>query len=105
MSDEQVKELREKMDALQNLMKAPSQFQIFFRLLGTGKTMTVKELSTEIGMTPKATERAVAKLLEKGLIQKAPFREGSYACDSKEILLGLLMVTLDLQRKLGELDK
>jgi len=105
MSDEQVKELREKMEALQNLMKAPSQLQIFFRLLGTGKTMTVKELSTEIGMTPKATERAVAKLLEKGLIQKAPFREGSYACDSKEILLGLLMVTLDLQRKLGELDK
>lgn len=105
MSDEQVKELREKMEALQNLMRAPSQFQILFRLLGTGRTMTVREISTEIGMTPKATERAVAKLLEKGLIQKAPFREGSYACDSKEILLGLLMVTLDMQEKLGKMGK
>ena len=65
MSEEQVKELRKKMDTIKNLNRAPSQNTIFFHLLGTGRTMTVREVSGELGLTPKATERAVAKLLEK----------------------------------------
>jgi predicted transcriptional regulator len=100
MSEEQVKELRKKMDTIKNLNRAPSQNTIFFHLLGTGRTMTVKEIASELGLTPKATERAVAKLLEKGLIQRAPFKQRSYTCDSKEILLGLLLTLTDLQKRL-----
>ena len=100
MSEEKLRGTREKMDAVQNLKRAPSQNMIFYHLLGTGKTMTVREISIELSLTPKATERAVAKLLEKGLIQRAPFRQRSYTCDSKEILLGLLLTLNDLQDRL-----
>ena len=100
MSEEKLRGTREKMDTVQNLKWAPSQNMIFYHLLGTGKTMTVREISIELSLTPKATERAVAKLLEKGLIQRAPFRQRSYTCDSKEILLGLLLTLNDLQDRL-----
>lgn len=100
MSEEKVKELREKMDAIQGLERAPSQNMVFFHLLGTGRTMTVREISGELGLTPKATERAVAKLLDKELIQRAPFRQRSYTCDSKEILLGLIVNLSELQKRL-----
>lgn len=100
MSEEKVKELREKMNAIQGLERAPSQNMVFFHLLGTGRTITVREIACELGLTPKATERAVAKLLDKGLIQRAPFRQRSYTCDSKEILLGLLVNQSELQKKL-----
>jgi DNA-binding MarR family transcriptional regulator len=62
--------------------------------------MTVSEIAGEIKLTVKATERAVAKLLKKDLIQRAPFRQRSYTCDSKQILLGLLTVIMDLREKL-----
>lgn len=100
MSEEKVKELREKMNAIQGLERAPSQNMVFFHLLGTGRTITVREIAGELGLTPKATERAVAKLLDKGLIQRAPFRQRSYTCDSKEILLGLLVNQSELQKRL-----
>ena len=100
MSKQQIDELGEKIGAIRKLNKAPSQYQIFLHLLGSGRTMTVRELAGELGMTAKATERAVAKLLEKGLIQRAPFRQRSYTCDSKEILLGLLLTLNDLQDRL-----
>ena len=100
MSEETLKELRKKMGAIQGLERAPSQNMVFFHILGTGRTMTVREISGELGLTPKATERAVAKLLEKGLIQRAPFRQRSYTCDSKEILLGLLVNLSELQKRL-----
>jgi predicted transcriptional regulator len=100
MSEEKVKELREKMDAIQGLERAPSQSMVFFHLLGTGRTDTVREIAGELGLTAKATERAVAKLLDKGLIQRAPFRQRSYTCDSKEILLGLLVNQSELQKRL-----
>ena len=100
MSEEKVKELREKMEAIQGLERAPSQNIVFFHLLGTGRTITVREIASELSLTPKATERAVAKLLEKGLIQRAPFRQRSYTCDSKEILLGLLLTLNELQKRL-----
>jgi DNA-binding MarR family transcriptional regulator len=96
MSEQRVKDLVEKMDTIRDLTKAPSQYQVFLHLLGSGRTMTVKELAGELGMTPKATERAMAKLLEKDLIQRSPFRQRSYTCDSKEILLGMLMTIVDL---------
>ncbi len=100
MSEQAVKELREKMEALLKLRRAPSQFTILFHLLGTGRAMTIREIASEIDLTTKATERAVAKLLEKGLIQRTPFRDGAYTCDSKQVLLGLLLVTADLHQKL-----
>lgn len=98
MSEEQLEQLREVNDSLLNLRRAPSQLMIFYHLLETGKTMTVKELSGELDLTPKATERAVAKLLDKGLIQRNKFRERTYMCDSRKILLSLLVVTTELYR-------
>lgn len=102
MSEQSVKELKEKMEALLKLRRAPSQFTILFHLLGTGRAMTIREISSEVELTAKATERAVAKLLEKSLIQRTPFRDGAYTCDSKQVLLGLLLVTGDLYQRLEE---
>lgn len=96
MSEKQLGELRDRTDTLLKLHKAPSQFQIIFHLLGTGKTMSVKELSTELSLTPKATERAVSKLLEKNLIQRSPFKDGGYTCDAKQTVLSLLVTVSDM---------
>lgn len=96
MSEKQLAELKDMTDTLLKLRKAPSQFQILFHLLGTARTMTVKELSVELGLTPKATERAVAKLIEKNLIQRSPFKDGGYSCDAKQILLSLIVTVSDL---------
>lgn len=98
MSEEQLGQLKGLTDSLLSLQRAPSQLMIFYHLLETGKTMTVKELSGELDLTPKATERAVAKLLDKGLIQRNKFRERTYMCDSRKILLSLLVVTTELYR-------
>ncbi|MCW4050060.1 MAG: MarR family transcriptional regulator [Candidatus Bathyarchaeota archaeon] len=102
MSEDQLGKLKEKTEAMLKLQRAPSQFTIFYHLLGTGKTMTVKDISSELELTPKATERAVAKLLEKGLVQRSTFREGSYNCDSKQVLLSLLMTTIELTEAKGK---
>lgn len=96
MSEKQLGELRDRTDTLLKLLKAPSQFQIVFHLLGTARTMSVKELSTELSLTPKATERAVAKLLEKNLIQRSPFKDGGYTCDAKQTVLSLLVAVSDM---------
>jgi DNA-binding MarR family transcriptional regulator len=96
MSEKQLADLRDRTDTLLKLRKAPSQFQILFHLLGTARTMSVKELSTELNLTPKATERAVAKLLEKNLVQRSPFKDGSYTCDAKQIVLSLLITVSDM---------
>ena len=96
MSEKQLAELKDRTDTLLKLRKAPSQFQVLFHLLGTAKTMSVKEISTELNLTPKATERAVSKLLEKNLIQRSPFKDGSYACDAKQIVLSLLVTVSDM---------
>jgi len=96
MSEKQLADLRDRTDTLLKLRKAPSQFQILFHLLGTSRTMSVKDLSTELNLTPKATERAVAKLLEKNLIQRSPFKDGGYVCDAKQIVLSLLVTVSDM---------
>jgi predicted transcriptional regulator len=96
LSEKQLDELRDRTDTLLKLRKAPSQFQIVFHLLGTARTMSVKELSTELSLTPKATERAVAKLLEKNLIQRSPFKDGGYTCDAKQTVLSLLVTVSDI---------
>jgi len=96
MSEKQLAELKDRTETLLKLRKAPSQFSILFHLLGTGRTMTVKELSAELQLTSKATERAVAKLLEKSLVQRSPFKDGGYACDAKQIVLSLLVTMSDL---------
>lgn len=103
MTQEAMKDLREKMNALLTIQRAPSQFAILSHLLSTRRSMTVKELSAELNLTPKATERAMAKLLEKGLIQRTPFREGGYACDSNLILLSLLLATSEIYEKLSRM--
>ena len=100
MTEEQVSGLRNMMDEIAKLSKAPSQMQVFYHLLGTGRSMSVKELSTELSLTPKATERAVAKLVDKELIQRASFRQRSYTCDSKQVLLGLLVNQTELKDRL-----
>jgi len=87
------------METVLGLQRAPSQFMVFYHLLGTGKTMTVKEISDELVLTPKATERAVAKLLEKNIIQKSPFRDGGYNVDSKGVTLMLLVTSMELYQE------
>lgn len=96
MSEEPLGDLKQLTENLLNLQRAPSQFTIFCHLLSTGKSMTVKEISSELDLTAKATERAVAKLLDKGLIQRNKFREGTYTCDSRRILLSVLVTTTEL---------
>jgi len=96
MSEKQLTDLKDRTDTLLKLRKAPSQFQILFHLLSNARTMAVKELSTELNLTPKATERAVAKLLDKNLIQRSPFKDGCYTCDAKQIVLSLLVTVSDM---------
>jgi predicted transcriptional regulator len=96
MSEKQVIDLKNKTDTLLKLRKAPSQFQILYHLINTGRIMSVKEISTELNLTPKATERAVAKLIEKNQIQRNPFKDSSYCCDTKQIILSLLLTVSDL---------
>jgi predicted DNA-binding transcriptional regulator len=96
VSEEVLKELKERSEALLRLRRAPSQFIVFSHLLRSGRAMTIRELAAELGLTAKAAERAVAKLLEKGLIQRTPFRNGAYACDHKQVLLSLFQLVSDL---------
>lgn len=105
MSEEPLGQFNELTENLLNLHRAPSQLMVFHHLLETGKTMAVKELSGELDLTPKATERAVAKLLDKELIQRNMFRERTYMCDSRKILLSLLMVTTELYRDYEKRNK
>jgi predicted DNA-binding transcriptional regulator len=92
--------IRERTKALLRLKRAPSQETIFYYILETGKTMTVKEVASELDLTAKSAERAVAKLLEKGLLQRSTFREGTYVCDSKMIVVSLLRTVIELYEDL-----
>ncbi|MBM3291201.1 MarR family transcriptional regulator [Candidatus Bathyarchaeota archaeon] len=96
MSEKQNYKKKNLSENLLKIKRAPSQFLILLYLIDTGKTMSVKELATELNITPKATERAVSKLLEKDLIQRHPFRDGGYNCDLKLIVLNLLLAIIDL---------
>ena len=95
MSVKKPRDLRERTEALFKLKRAPSQENVFLHLLETGRIMTVREIA-ELDLTDKAAERAVAKLVEKGLVQRSTFREGTYTCDSRAIIVSLLRVVTDL---------
>jgi predicted transcriptional regulator len=102
MSEKNIDKIRNKMEKITGLRRAPSQRIVFFHLLGRGKTLTVSEIAKEVELTHKATERAVAKLLEKELIQRAPFKAKSYTVDSKEITLCLLLTVTELKERLDK---
>ena len=92
--------IRERTEALLRLKRAPSQETIFYYILETGKTMSVKEVASELDLTAKSAEGAVARLLEKGLLQRSTFREGTYVCDSKMIVVSLLRTVIELYEDL-----
>jgi predicted DNA-binding transcriptional regulator len=96
LSDIKLGDLIERTKALFRLRRAPSQELIFNHLLETGRTMTVREIAAELGLTYKAAERAVAKLVDKKLVRRSTFREGTYVCDSRIILMSLLRVVTEL---------
>lgn len=89
--------LKERLANLLAIRRAPSQFNILIHLISMGKPLTIKEISEGLSLTYKAAERAVAKLLEKGLIQRIPFKEGTYTCDIKQLLLCLLIAYLEMK--------
>ncbi|MFB0543773.1 MAG: winged helix-turn-helix transcriptional regulator [Candidatus Bathyarchaeia archaeon] len=95
-----MKGLKDKVSSLLTLDRAPSQFSIFIHLVSTGRSMTIKEISEGLSLSYKAAERAVAKLLDKGLIQRLPFKEGTYICDTKQVLLCLLLACSDMNTQL-----
>jgi predicted transcriptional regulator len=97
--------IEEKMDFLLNLKRAPSQFLVFIHIFGKGKSMTVSDISNELDLTLKATERSVSKLVKKGIIKKSSFKKGAYTCDRNQIILGLILKVSELERKLGKLLK
>jgi len=95
-----LEELKERMENLLTLRRAPSQFNILIHLISTGKPLTIKEISEGLSLTYKAAERAVAKLLEKGLIQRLPFKEGAYTCDFRQLLLCLLLAYMEMNTRI-----
>jgi len=100
LNEEELKTLKQKTTSLLTLYRAPSQFNIVLHLISSGKPLTIKEISEGLLLTYKATERAIAKLLEKGLIQRLPFKEGAYICDTKQVLLCLLLACTDMNIQL-----
>jgi len=92
--------IRERTDALLRLKRAPSQETIFYYMLETGKTMTVKEVASELNIKAKSAKNAVARLLNKGLLQRSTFREGTYTCDSRMIVVSLLRTVIELYEDL-----
>jgi len=97
--------MNSKTASLLSLYKAPSQYSIIVHLIGTGKPLTIKEISSDLKLTYKAAERAMAKLLEKELVQRVPFKEGAYTCDSKQVVLCLLLACTETNKKLEDLTK
>lgn len=97
--------MNDKTASLLSLYKAPSQYRIIAHLISSGRPLTVKEISNELKLTYKATERAVAKLLEKDLVQRQPFKEGAYTCDNKQVLLCLLLACSEMHKKLEDISK
>ena len=100
MSKELLEEYRNKTEQIMTLKRAPSQFSVFIFLLESGKIMSVREISESLQLTPKATERAVSKLVDKGLVKRSTFREASYTVDSNQILLSLLLNSITLNEAL-----
>jgi predicted transcriptional regulator len=96
MSEKRMEEYKEKMENLLSLGRAPSQFEVFIFLLESGKIMTVREISEYLDLTNKATERAIAKLVDKDLVKRSTFREASYKVDANGMLVSLLLALTEL---------
>ncbi|MBD3204805.1 MarR family transcriptional regulator [Candidatus Bathyarchaeota archaeon] len=96
MSEEKISKYNEKMENLLSLGRAPSQFSVFLFLLESGRIMTVREVSEHLDLTTKATERAIAKLVDKGLVMRSTFREASYKVDSNELMVSFLLAITEL---------
>ncbi len=96
LSEKRLGELRKRTDALMMLKRAPSQETVFHYLLETGRSMSVREIGSELSLTDKAVERATAKLVDKGLVQRSTFREGAYEVDANLIIMSLLRVVTEL---------
>ena len=96
MSEEKISAYKEKMDNLLTLGRAPSQFSVFLFLLESGRIMSVREVSEHLELTTKATERAIAKLVDKGLVIRSTFREASYKVDSNELMISFLLAITEL---------
>lgn len=96
MSEEKISKYNEKMENLLSLGRAPSQFSVFLFLLESGRIMTVREVSEHLALTTKATERAIAKLVDKGLVMRSTFREASYKVDSNELMVSFLLAITEL---------
>ena len=96
MSEEQLKTFQTMKQNLLTLHRAPSQFKILFHLISRGRSLTIKEIMVDLKMTYKATERAIAKLSEKGLIKHSSFRRGAYYCDLRHIILCILLAYPEL---------
>ncbi len=99
MSEKKLEKYKEKMDNLLSLDRAPSQFSVFLFLLESGRIMTVREISEHLELTTKATERAIAKLVDKGLVIRSTFREASYKVDSNEMMISFLLAITELYDK------
>jgi DNA-binding MarR family transcriptional regulator len=99
MSEQKLEKYKEKMEDLLSLERAPSQFSVFLFLLESGRIMTVKEVSEHLELTTKATERAIAKLVDKGLVTRSTFREASYKVDQNEMMISFLLSITELYEK------
>ena len=97
-------DIREAVEALLRLPKAPTQLKILFYLLESGRSMTIKELSERLGMTRKAVERAVDKLHKKGLVERSRYMGGHYRCSVRRMVSYLIFACTELRRSLEELS-
>jgi len=101
MSDD----LKETVEALLRLPRAPTQLRVLFYLLESGRAMTIKEIAERLGMTRKAVERAVDKLYRKGLIERVRYMEGHYRCSIRKMVTYLITACTELHRELERMSE
>ena len=98
-------DVKEAVEALLRLPRAPTQLKVLFYLLESGRSMTIKEMAERLGMTRKAVERAVDKLHKKGLVERSRYMEGHYRCSIRKMVTYLIAACTELRRSLEELSE
>jgi len=98
-------DMKEAVEALLRLPRAPTQLKVLFYLLESGRSMTIKEMAERLGMTRKAVERAVDKLHKKGLIERSRYMEGHYRCSIRKMVTYLITACTELRKSLEELSE